>query len=248
MTYFKGTIQNGELKTILNAVTVLVEDARAFFGDNEVVIRGTDPAGVGIVQITVSEDAFENPEINQGSVCLDFTELTDMVDTADADADVRIQVHEHDVGIDVLDLDFSLSLIRPEALDNDQSIPDLDLPAEVVISSSAFKRGIEAGDLVANYIEFGFSGTDPAFYMRARGDSNEVVMEKSEEDLDALTVGSVSSTYSLDYLTEIHGSIPADTNIRIKLGDDHPAKMLFDLVEEDATVTYFLSPRIEPNS
>lgn len=248
MTYLEGTIRNDDLKTILNAVTVLVEEARVFLENDEVVIRGTDPAGVGIVQITISEDAFENPEIRQASICLDFTELNDMVNTADADADVHIQVHEHDMEIDVLDLDFSLTLIDPEALDSNQAIPDLDLPAEVVISSSAFKRGIEAGNLVAEHIEFGISGTDPAFYMRARGDSNEVVMEKKEEDLGALTADSVSSTYSLDYLTEIRRSIPTDTNIGINLGVDHPAEISFELVDGNATVTYFLAPRLEPDS
>lgn len=248
MTYLEGTIRNGDLKTVLNAVTVLVEEARVFLENGEVVIRGTDPAGVGIVQITISEAAFENPEIRQASMCLDFTELTEMVDTADADADVHIQVHEHDMEIDILDLDFSLSLIEPESLYNDKAIPDLNLPAEVVVSSSAFKRGIQAGNLVADHIEFGISETDPAFFMRARGDSNEVVMEKKEDDLGALTADSVSSTYSLDYLTDIRGSIPTDTNIGINLGDDHPAKISFDLVDGNATVTYFLAPRLEPDS
>jgi proliferating cell nuclear antigen len=248
MTDLEGTIRNGDLKTILNAVTVLVDEARVFLENDEVIIRGTDPAGVCIVQITISEDALENPEIRQASMCLDFTELTDMVNTADADADVHIQVHEHDMEIDVLDLDFSLTLIDSEALDSDQAIPNLDLPAEVVISSSAFKRGIKAGNLVAEHIEFGINETDPAFYMRAKGDSNEVVMEKREEDLGALTAGSVSSTYSLDYLTEIRGSIPTDTNIGINLGDDHPVEISFDLVDGNATVTYFLAPRLEPDS
>jgi len=248
MTYLEGTIRNGELKKILNAVTVLIEEARVFLENDEVLIRGTDPAGVGIVQITISEDAFENPEIRQASRCLDFTELTDMVNTADADADVRIQVHEHDIEIDVLDLDFSLTLIDAEALDSDQAIPDLELPAKVVISSSAFKRGIKAGNLVAEHIEFGISETDPAFYMRARGNNNEVVMEKKEEDLGALTTDSVSSTYSLDYLTEICGSIPTDTNIRINLGDDHPTEISFDLVNGNAMATYFLAPRLNPDS
>lgn len=248
MTYLEGTIRNGDLKTVLDAVTVLVEEARVFLEDDEVLIRGTDPAGVGIVQIAIFEDAFENPEITQASMCLDFTELTDMVDTADVDADVYIQTHEHDMEIDVLDLDFSLTLIDPEALNSDQSIPDIDLPAEVVISSSAFKRGIKASNLVAEHIEFGISETDPVFYMRARGDSNEVVMEKEEEDLGALTTDSVSSTYSIDYLTKIVEAIPTETHVTINLGEDHPAEISFDLLDGDATVKYFLAPRLEPDS
>lgn len=248
MTYFAGTIRNEDLKTILNAVTVLIEEARILLNDGEVLIRGTDSAGVSRVQVKMSEDAFDDPEIEQASMCLDFTELTDMVNTADADADVHIKAYDHDLKIDVLDLNFSLALINPDVLDSDQTIPDLELPAEVVVSSSSFKRGIKAGDLVADHIEFGISETDPAFYMRARGDSNEVVMEKKEEDLGALTLDSVSSTYSLDYLTEIREAIPTDTNIGINLGDDHPARITFNLMDGDATVTYFLAPRLEPDS
>jgi len=45
MTYLEGTIRNGDLKTILNAVTVLVDEARVFLENDEVIIRGTDRQG-----------------------------------------------------------------------------------------------------------------------------------------------------------------------------------------------------------
>lgn len=248
MTTFEGTITNGKIQSVLKSATVLVEECRVFFEDDELTIRGTDPGGVGLVLIEMSDDAFSDATINAGEACLDFDEMTDMIKTVGTEEEVDLEIEGHELNINTLDLSFTLSLIDPNTLKRDRSKPDLDLPAEVVLDSSVFQRGIEAADLVADHVEFGINASNSAFYMEAKGDMNRVILQKEKQDLETLTTEPVASTYSIEYLKDICNAIPQDTNVSINLGEDYPAEISFDIIEDNATVTYFISPRLEPDS
>lgn len=84
--------------------------------------------------------------------------------------------------------------------------------------------------------------------METKGDVNEVILERKKQDLVTITTEPVSSTYSVSYLKEICGAIPDDTNITIQLGEEFPTEISFEIVDGDAEVTYFLSPRLSPDS
>lgn len=248
MTVFKGTINNGEIRSILKSATVLVDECRVFFEDDEMRIRGTDPAGVGLVLIEASDEAFDQAVFNSGEACFDFAEMADMIKTVGTGEDVELALEDRAMSIETLDLSFTLSLIDPDALKRDRGKPDLDLPAKVVFDASAFQRGIDAADLVADHVEFGIDEKNSAFYMEAKGDVNEVILRKEKQDLVTLTTEAVSSTYSIEYLKDICSALPEDRNVTISLGDDYPVEISFDIIGDSATVTYFISPRLQPNT
>lgn len=248
MTGFEGTINNGEIRSILKSATVLVDECRVFFEDDEMRIRGTDPSGVGLVLIEVSDEAFDDTVFNPGEACFDLNEMMDMIKTVGTGEDVELVLEDRAMSIDTLDLSFTLSLIDPDTLKRDHNKPDLDLPAEVVFDASAFQRGIDAADLVADHVEFGIDEENSAFYMEAKGDVNRVILRKEKQDLVTLTTESVSSTYSIEYLKDICSAFPEDHNVTISLGEDYPVEISFDVIDDKATVTYFISPRLQPNT
>jgi len=244
MTEFNTTVDWQDLRSILNSVTVLVDECRLIADDDVVRIRGTDPAGVGLVEIEIPETAFEDAELGDTNVCLDFAELTDMVSIAtDADS-VDLELDFPSLEINVLDLSFSLALIDPEKLKKDHQKPDFDLEGEIVINSTAFKRGVDAADLVADEVEFQIDTDDSAFCMRAIGDTNQVVMKRKKQDLFTLTMDEMKSKYSVPYLKDISKAIPEDSEVTLEFAEDFPAEISFDILDGDATVTYFISPRI----
>lgn len=246
MIFFEGTINNGDIQSILKSATVVVHECRMMFEESTVTIRGTDPAGVGLVLIEISEEAFSDITINSGEACLDISEMTDMIGTVGTGEDVDLKIVDHELNIDTLDLSFTLSQINPDSLEQDHEKPDLELPAEVVLDSSAFQRGIDAADLVADHVEFGISEDDSSFYMEAKGDVNRVILQKKKHDLVTLTTEPVNSTYSIGYLKDICTAIPDDNELSINLGNDYPTEISFNILEDNATVTYFVSPRLQP--
>lgn len=247
MTLFKGTIIGENVHSILSAATVLVDECHVFLEDNKVRIRGTDPGGVAIVIIEISEEAFNDAEIGNGNVCWDFSEMSDMIKMADASTDIELQIENHDLILDFIDLHFTLKLINTDTLKKDTEKPEMDLDAEIVLDSSAFKRGIQAADLVADHIEFGIDDNESAFYMEAKGDVNEVILKRKKQDLVTLTTEAVSSTFSVDYLKDICGAIPNDVEVAITLGEDYPAEISYSIIDGNSNVTYFIAPRIQPD-
>lgn len=247
MTVFKGEVKCENLQSVLDAVTVLVEECRVFFEDDSVRIRGTDKANVSMVLVEISESAFDNAEIGSEDTSWNFSKMADMVNTGGKDADVELEVAGSNLLIDILDLSFTLSLIDPDHLDNDQEKPVFDLPAEIVLDSSVFERGVHAADLVSDHVEFGIDEEESAFYMEAKGDVNEVILKKSKRDLSTLTLEGVSSTFSVNSLKEFTKAIPSETQINIEIGNEFPADISFEIMDGDATVTYFISPRIGPD-
>lgn len=247
MTVFEGTINNGDIQSILKSATVLVDVCRVAFEESKVTLRGTDPAGVGLVLIEISEDAFSGTTIEPGQACLDISEMADMVGTASDGEDVNLEVVDSELNINVLDLSFTLSQIHPDSLEQDHEKPDLELPAEVVLDSSAFQRGVGAADLVADHVELGISDENSSFYMEAKGDVNQVILQKKKHDLATLTAEPVSSTLPIEYLKDICSAIPDDKELSINLGDDYPAEISLNIIN-NATVTYFISPRLQPDT
>lgn len=248
MSLFQGSIPREDIRSILDTATVLVEECRVFLEGSTVKIRGTDVGGVALVIINIDKEAFNNAEIGDGDVCWDFSEMTEMIKTADSEADIDLKIQDSNLLIDFLDLHFSLSLIDPDSLKRDQEKPDIDLDAEIVLDSSVLKRGIDAADLVGDHVEFGIDEEKSAFYMKAKGESNEVILKREKQDLVTLTATSVSSTYSVEYLKDICKAIPEDTDVGIHLGDDLPAEISYTVVDGNVTVTYFIAPRLEPDS
>lgn len=248
MTLFKGTIAAEDIRSILNAATVLVEECVVFLNTDEVKIRGTDPGGVALVIIEISEAAFQDVEIESGNVCWDFSEMVDMIKMADTDTSIDLEIQDHELVINFIDLHFTLTLIDPDTIKKDSEKPNINLDAEIVLESSALKRGVNAADLVADHVEFGIDDNDSAFYMEAKGDSNKVVLKRKKKDLVTLTAEPVSSTYSVAYLKDICGAIPDDTEVTISLGEDFPAEISFAMSDSNADVTYFIAPRLQPNS
>lgn len=247
MTLFTGQIEGQHIRAILGAVTEIVDECRVFLENDRIRIRGTDPADVALVTVTIQDGAFDNAQIDQGDVCWDFVEMAEMVNTVGKDEEVHLTLEEHDLHIEMLDLSFTVSLIDPNSISPDRKKPEFDLSGEIVLDSNVFKRGVRAADLIAEHVEFGINEDEDAFYMKAKGDTNRVILQRKKQDLVTLSTDPISSIYSVEYLKDMCKAIPDEKNIRIDFEDDFPAEISFEIADNNASVTYFLAPRVEPD-
>ena len=96
-----------------------------------------------------------------------------------------------------------------------------------------------------NSIALGVDADDELFYVDAEGDTDDVHLELTTEDLIALTPGDARSLFSLDYLKDMNKAIPSDAEVTMEVGEEFPVKMHFDIAEGNGNVTYMLAPRIQ---
>ena len=215
--------------------------------ENGLEIRAVDPANVGMVDLTLEAAAFESYEADGGLIGVNLTRLSDIAGMADSDQLVHLELDEETrkLQISIDGLEYTLALIDPDSIRDEPDLPDLDLPADIVIEGRDIDRAVTAADMVSDHIELGVDTGSDVFYVAAEGDTDDVHLELDTDDLIDLTAGEAASLFSLDYLQDMDRAIPKDAEVALELGEEFPVKLHFDIAQGGGSVTYMLAPRIQ---
>ncbi|RJS96946.1 MULTISPECIES: DNA polymerase sliding clamp [Halococcus] len=244
---FNAIVSAGTLRTALDSVSVLVEECKLHLNEDQVEIRAVDPANVGMVDLTLSATAFESYEADGGVIGVNLSRLQDIAGMAGGDDLVHLELDEETrkLHISIDGLEYTLALIDPDSIRQEPDIPDLDLPATIVLEGRDINRAVKAADMVSDHIALGVNEADEQFYVDAEGDTDDVHFELDNDDLIDLTAGPAHSLFSLDYLKDMNKAIPGDAEVTLDLGEEFPVKLHFDIAEAEGSVTYMLAPRIQ---
>ena len=244
---FNAIVSADTLQATLDSVSVLVEECKIHLEDDGLEIRAVDPANVGMVDLSLSASAFESYETDGGLIGVNLSRLEDIAGMADSDQLIHLELDEETrkLHIAIDGLEYTLALINPDSIRQEPDLPDLDLPAEIVLEGRDIDRAVTASDMVSDHIELGVDDTDELFYVDAEGDTDDVHLELTAEDLIDLTAGPASSLFSLDYLKDMNKAIPSDAEVTVDLGEEFPVKLHFEIAEGQGQVTYMLAPRVQ---
>ncbi|MFC7072278.1 DNA polymerase sliding clamp [Halovenus rubra] len=247
---FNAIVRADTLQATLDSVGVLVDECKIHFDDKGLEIRAVDPANVGMVDLSLGEEAFESFDVDEGLIGVDLVRLQDIAGMASSDQLVHLELDEETrkLHISIDGLEYTLGLLDPESIREEPDLPeDLDLPANIVIEGRDIDRAVTAADMVSDHIELGLDDAEDVFYVAAQGDTDDVHLELDNEDLIDLVSGPASSLFSLEYLKNMNKAIPKDTEVTMELGEEFPVKLHFDIAEGKGNVTYMLAPRIQSN-
>ncbi|MCG1004387.1 MULTISPECIES: DNA polymerase sliding clamp [Halobacterium] len=244
---FKAIVSADTLRETLDSVSVLVDECKIHLDEDGLSIRAVDPANVGMVDLDLGSAAFESYEADGGIIGVNLSRLEDIAGMADADQLVQLELDEETrkLHIQIDGLEYTLALIDPDSIRQEPDIPDLDLSANVVIEGADIDRSVRAADMVSDHIALGVDAADELFYVDAEGDTDDVHLELTRDDLIDLEAGDAHSLFSLDYLKDMNKAIPKDAEVELELGDEYPVKIHFDIAEAQGHVTYMLAPRIQ---
>ena len=246
---FNAIVSADTLQATLDSVGVLVDECKIHLEEGGLEIRAVDPANVGMVDLALESEAFESYEADGGLIGVNLVRLMDIAGMADSDQLVHLELDEETrkLHISIDGLEYTLALIDPESIREEPDLPDLDLPATIVIEGRDIDRAVKAADMVSDHIELGVNDTNEVFYVKAEGDTDDVHLELDTEELIDLVVGPASSLFSLDYLKDMNKAIPSAAEVTMELGEEFPVKLHFDIAEGQGQVTYMLAPRIQSN-
>ncbi|MXR21195.1 DNA polymerase sliding clamp [Halobacterium bonnevillei] len=244
---FKAIVSADTLRETLDSVSVLVDECKIHLDEDGLSIRAVDPANVGMVDLDLGAAAFESYEADGGIIGVNLSRLEDIAGMADSDQLVQLELDEETrkLHIQIDGLEYTLALIDPDSIRQEPDIPDLDLSANVVIEGADIDRAVRAADMVSDHIALGVDAADELFYVDAEGDTDDVHLELTRDQLIDLDAGSAHSLFSLDYLKDMNKAIPKDAEVELELGDEYPVKIHYDIAEAQGRVTYMLAPRIQ---
>jgi proliferating cell nuclear antigen len=244
---FKAIVSAATLRDALDSVSVLVEECKIRLNEDGLAIQAVDPANVGMVDLSLDAEAFESYEADGGVIGVNLSRLEDIAGMGNAGDLVHLELDEETrkLHIRIDGLSYTLALIDPDSIRQEPDIPDLDLPAEIVLEGTHLDRGIKAADMVSDHIALRVDEEEDTFHIQAEGDTDDVDLKLTREDLIDLESGPAESLFSLDYLKDMNKAIPSDTEVTMELGEEFPVKLHFEFAEGLGQVTYMLAPRIQ---
>ncbi|MBO8181706.1 MAG: DNA polymerase sliding clamp [Archaeoglobus sp.] len=239
-------ILNGEiLKTVSKAMVSLVSEARFHFKEEGLHSRAVDPANVAMVIVDVPSSSFQSYSVDGEFVAgVDVNRIFDISKSIKSDELVELTVvDETSLMIKFGSVRYSVSLIDPSAIRKEPRVPQIDLPAKIVMDAGEFRKAIMAADKISDHVVF--RTNSEGFFIEAEGDVDRITFHLSEAELAEFNGMEARSMFSLEYLKEfVKVASPGDV-LTIRLGNDYPGRMTFEVAGGKVKVEYILAPRIE---
>ena len=241
---FKAIIPTHTLQNAMKAIAAIVEEGVFKITPEGLSVAIVDASNSAMVSLNLPSSVFNKFNAESCEIGVDITRFVAILAMADRIDEVGLEIdeHTHKLAITMGGLSYDLALLDPSMIRKSPSIPQLDLPAQITLLGSDFKRAIKAASMTADHLRIGVEGN--TFVMLAEGDTDTVRLDIAEADLIALKAAECSSLYALDYLSDISKGIGTAQEIVINLGSSFPVVINFD-VSEDCPVVYILAPRIE---
>lgn len=243
---FKAVINAEVLKDAIEAVSTLVDEAKFKITKDGISARAVDPANVAMVAFDLGAKAFESYSATDGEIGVDLTRLNDILGMTSRDDKVELNLNEETRKMEIRTggLAYTLSLLDPSSIRKEPKVPNLELPAKIVLNGAELRRAVKAAEKVSDHMALGVA--DKTFYVEAEGDLDKVRLDIPESSLISIqSSGNVRSLFSLDYLNDLAKSLGKAEKVTIDLGTDYPVKFNFNIAGGNGSVTYLLAPRIE---
>ena len=239
-------ILSGEiLKTVSKAMVSLVSEARFHFKEEGLHSRAVDPANVAMVIVDVPNSSFQSYSVDGEFVAgVDVNRIFDISKSIKSDEIVELSVvDETSLMIKFGSVKYSVSLIDPSAIRKEPRVPQIDLPAKIVMDAGEFRKAIMAADKISDHVVF--RTNSEGFFIEAEGDVDRITFHLTEAELAEFNGMEARSMFSLEYLKEfVKVASPGDV-LTIRLGNDYPGRMIFEVAGGKVKVEYILAPRIE---
>ncbi|WP_135604223.1 DNA polymerase sliding clamp [Methanococcoides sp. NM1] len=242
---FKATIDAYLLKDSIETLSVLVDEARFRISPEGIAVRAVDPANVAMVSFDLTTDAFEDFSGDDCELGLDLSRVTDILAVADRDDKVHMELDEDakKLMIQIGGFSYTLSLLDPSTIRAEPRIPQLELPAEIVLNGKDLQKAVKAAEKISDHMLLGVEGEN--FFMEAEGDTDRVKLTMSRDQLIDIKANDTRSLFSLDYLSDIIKPASKSNEVTLHIGKDFPIKINFSIANGAGTIGYLLAPRIE---
>ena len=242
---FNAKVKSEVLKGIIDVTSPLVNEVKFNISSKGISLRAVDPAHVAMVDLQVKNKAFEEYKANEMELGIDMDKLGGIMRLSSSGDMVSLEYDEETnrLIVRIGNLVRKMGLIDTAGMP-DPKMPNLDLPAKVILKASELNQGVRASEAVSNHLALTVNKDN--FELFAEGDTDTVNLKLPKDLLVELNASSkCKSLFSIDYFSNMIKPVKGEDSITIQLGNDNPTKVEFDIADSKGHVTYLLAPRIE---
>ena len=239
------TTRQDLMRTIVETLGVIVEEALFEIDENALKVRVVDPSHVAMIKMEVDSAAFSTWEVDSTDIGLEVNKIRDLLGLAGPN-DLIEMTCDADMGQAKFVIGKIDRIIRP--LDNSTlsppNVPAIDLPCKVTLSGAELAQALKAARQVGDLVHLSLD--DKEFTVHVRGGTDEVNVSFGQDELASMECPSAArSQYSLTYLLPMAKIFSAVAEVDLSFGENLPLNMVFDFHDGAGHVEYFLAPRVE---
>lgn len=240
-------IDRDELDVWLNIVNAVCEEARIHVSPTGLRVSATDSVNAFMVESTLGAKAFESYEATgHTALGLSIDTLRESIAMGEKGSLVYLSYDpETSVGhltVEAGRFKRDMAMIATSAIREDPPSSDIDFAGVVTFDGALLKDVVKAARLVSNHVEIIGRNGDEMLAL-ATGDTDKTTLELTEELDEAEIPNYARSLFSTDYLRELSGGVPKDTQVELRFGNEFPMEVAFE--HEGGKTSYKLAPHIE---
>jgi len=242
---FNAKVKSEVLKGIIDVTSPLVNEVKLNVNAKGISLRAVDPAHVAMVDLEVKNKAFEEFKASEMELGIDMDKLGAIMRLASTGDMVSLEYDEDSnrLIVKIGNLVRKMGLIDTAGMP-DPKMPNLNLPAKIILKASELTQGVRASETVSDHLALTVNKDN--FELFAEGDTDTVNLKLPKDLLEELkTTGKCKSLFSIDYFSNMIKPVRGENPITIMLGNDNPIRVEFDIADKSGHVTYLLAPRIE---
>jgi len=242
---FNAKVKSELLKGIIDVASPLVNEVKFNITPKGISLRAVDPAHVAMVDLEIKSDAFDEYKATNMELGIDMDKFASIMRLSTSSDIVNMEYDEdtNRLIIRIGNLVRKMGLIDTTGMP-DPKMPNLNLPAKVVLKASELTQGVRASETVSDHLALTVNKDD--FELFAEGDTDTVNLKLPKDLLlELVTDSKCKSLFSIDYFSNMIKPVRGDDPITIMIGNDNPIRVEFNIAENKGHVTYLLAPRIE---
>ncbi|OGS40216.1 MAG: proliferating cell nuclear antigen (pcna) [Euryarchaeota archaeon RBG_13_31_8] len=242
---FNAKVKSEVLKGIIDVASPLVNEVKFNITPKGISLRAVDPAHVAMVDLEIKSDAFDEYKATNMELGIDMDKFAGIMRLSTSNDMVNLEYDEdtNRLIIKIGNLVRKMGLIDTTGMP-DPKMPDLKLPAKVVLKASELTQGVRASETVSDHLSLTVNKDD--FELFAEGDTDTVNLKLPKDLLlELVTNSKCKSLFSIDYFSNMIKPVRGDDPITIMIGNDNPIRVEFNIADNKGHVTYLLAPRIE---
>lgn len=224
-------------KKSLESIVPLIQSTNMRFKSDGIYIRAVDKAQIILLDFYFPKSAFENYVVDPNLVGINILELYSIVSRSFETDKLKLDLKQNYLEINLIgqiDRKFNISYI--DISEDEINLPEIKYDCEINISAFILKEILKDVSLIGSTVLFKVKNNK--FFIESKGDKGNIdvnlskVKVKSKKDL--------TSKFSLSYLKNITKPIDNDKEIILKLSDEAPLYIEYD-VEDKVKIKVYLS-------
>lgn len=237
-------INSNEFREMIDIVSTVVEEATIDFKKTGIKIRAMDEAQVGMVEVILYDEYFDEYEVEETSIGVKLSKISDFLSNIGSNKVVKLEADSSNIRLEHGGLVKNISTIETTNL-NDANIPDLDLSNAFELDIDKFNTGVRASRNISDQFDLKVDYDNEEVKVETENQQDDVTFTLEEEDCNIMNLSKHSeSTYALEYFSDFVSRIDNGVNVRFECDHDYPVLLEYNFGEGNGHTTIMLAPRI----